>query len=161
MEGKVTLYDSNETKIGETFARRARQLVKQQRAFWLDDAQTAVRFLPGMEHLKDEQGDGFAPAEKDPPEDKRLMKLAKTRVVLKNTYKGIYTVYFVVNAFLVALWFVLGRGYFWPGWSIVFWGLAVILVGIIFKLVTTLPTDYNEQVMDEYNKLRRLTGKND
>ena len=49
MEGKVTLFDANNIKIGETFARRAKQLVKQQRAFWLDDSHSAVRFAPDME----------------------------------------------------------------------------------------------------------------
>jgi len=51
MENKVTLYNSNDVKIGETFLRRARQLVRQQRAMWIDDRQSAVRFAPGMENM--------------------------------------------------------------------------------------------------------------
>jgi len=51
MENKVLLYDSNNVKIGETFVRRARSLVKQQRAMWLDEAQSAVKFFAGMENL--------------------------------------------------------------------------------------------------------------
>ncbi|MCL2286869.1 MAG: hypothetical protein FWC32_10970 [Firmicutes bacterium] len=46
MEGKVVLFDSDGTQIGETFTRRARQLVKQQRATWVDDNHTAIRFNP-------------------------------------------------------------------------------------------------------------------
>ena len=46
MESKVLLYDSNDVKIGETFTRRARQLVKQQRASWINENQDAIRFAP-------------------------------------------------------------------------------------------------------------------
>ena len=51
MENKITLYTSDGVKIGETFTRRASQLVKQQRAMWTDDSQTAIRFAPGMENM--------------------------------------------------------------------------------------------------------------
>ena len=53
MDGKILLYDSNDVKIGETYIRRARQLVKQQRATWTDDSQKAIKFSPGMETLDD------------------------------------------------------------------------------------------------------------
>ena len=49
MEGKVTLYDANGIEIGETYSRRARQLVKQQRAVWADDTHTAIKFMPDAE----------------------------------------------------------------------------------------------------------------
>jgi len=53
MESKVLLIDSNDVKIGETFVRRARQLVRRQRAVWMDDNHTAIRFHPGMENMDD------------------------------------------------------------------------------------------------------------
>ena len=46
MESKVTLYNVNGEEIGETYSRRARQLVKQQRAMWADDTHTSIQFLP-------------------------------------------------------------------------------------------------------------------
>jgi len=51
MEGKVVLYNSDNLKIGETFTRRARQLVNKQRAVWMDDNQSAIRFYHGMENM--------------------------------------------------------------------------------------------------------------
>ena len=45
MESKVLMFDVDNNKIGETFTRRAKQLVKQQRAIWLDESQRAIRFL--------------------------------------------------------------------------------------------------------------------
>ena len=46
MESKVIMYDASGTEVGETYTRRARQLVKQQRAVWADDTHTAIRFAP-------------------------------------------------------------------------------------------------------------------
>jgi len=35
--------------------------------------------------------------------------------------------YVIVNAFLVVIWyFASGHGYFWPGWVIAGWGIAVL-----------------------------------
>ena len=46
MEGKIIMYDAEGTEVGVTYSRRARQLVKQQRAVWADDTHTAIRFTP-------------------------------------------------------------------------------------------------------------------
>jgi len=51
MESKVVLFNSNGIKIGETYARRARQLVSRQRAEWLGENQQAIRFYPEMENM--------------------------------------------------------------------------------------------------------------
>lgn len=59
MEGKVTLFNVNNDKIGETYIRRARQLVKQQRALWVDDSQKAIRFLSGEVNLADNESEYF------------------------------------------------------------------------------------------------------
>jgi len=68
MENKVLLYDSNDVKIGETFIRRARQLVKQQRGEWSDESQTAVKFfsdkVEGWETTEFEDDSLIALAEK-------------------------------------------------------------------------------------------------
>ena len=37
------------------------------------------------------------------------------------------TAYIVVNAFLVGIWAVTGRGYFWPAWVLGGWGLGMVL----------------------------------
>jgi hypothetical protein len=39
-------------------------------------------------------------------------------------------VYVVINAFLIAIWFfTAGRGYFWPGWVLLGWGIGVVFNG--------------------------------
>ncbi|MBI2704567.1 MAG: 2TM domain-containing protein [Actinobacteria bacterium] len=35
--------------------------------------------------------------------------------------------YVVINAFLVAIWAVSGRGYFWPIWVILGWGIGLAM----------------------------------
>jgi 2TM domain len=35
--------------------------------------------------------------------------------------------YVVVNLFLVGIWAVTGRGYFWPGWVLGGWGIGMVL----------------------------------
>jgi len=51
MKSRVLLYNSDNIKIGETFARRAKQLVNRQRAEWVDDNHSAIRFYFGMENM--------------------------------------------------------------------------------------------------------------
>jgi|GEM_PF-1830503 len=59
----IQLFNADGVKIGETFPRRAKQLVKQQRGVWTDWTETAVRFYPGMENMdvKDEDPTDNAP----------------------------------------------------------------------------------------------------
>ena len=47
MKNKIMLFDAEGTQMGETFMRRARQLVSQQRAEWINDG--AIRFLPDVD----------------------------------------------------------------------------------------------------------------
>jgi len=162
MEEKILLYDPNNIKIGETYVRRARQLVKQQRALWTDDSQKAIRFVAGAEYSEttgdeevqdalSEEASGFRPVH-----DKRLMRLARRRVVLGIVFKSICATYLAVNAFLIAIWlFASGGGYFWPGWVMAGWGLGIVILGIIFKGVTSHDLGLNDKVIDEYRKLEK------
>lgn len=59
MEGKVALININGDKIGETYTRRARQLVKQQRAVWVDDSQKAIRFTSDEVAVADVESEYF------------------------------------------------------------------------------------------------------
>jgi len=54
MGDKILLIDTNGIKIGETFQRRARQLVNHQRAEWVDESHKAIRFVSDLEEWKKE-----------------------------------------------------------------------------------------------------------
>ncbi|MCL2498978.1 MAG: hypothetical protein FWE90_01440 [Defluviitaleaceae bacterium] len=89
IDTKVTLYDADGKRIGETFSRRARQLVKQQRALWTDETHTAIRFLPDAAEEWEAETDGIPTApnpsgtdknEIPPHIDANLYALAKKRI---------------------------------------------------------------------------------
>jgi len=75
MEGKIALYNADGAQIGETFIRRARQLVKQQRATWVDDNHTAIRFNLDIEDVSVPY-----PVSDKPPERNHLYELAEIRL---------------------------------------------------------------------------------
>jgi fatty acid desaturase len=57
----------------------------------------------------------------------------------------------LINTLLVAIWLFLG-GFFWPIWSIIGCGLALVIVHNVFKF--TLLSDTNKEVVEEYNRLK-------
>ena len=52
---------------------------------------------------------------------------ARRRLERKRKLVGDIVAYVVVNAFLVGVWAVTGAGYFWPGWVLAGWGVALLL----------------------------------
>jgi len=88
--------------------------------------------------------------------DKKLMKLAKERVFFRSLFKWLCTFFFVVNVFLILIWFFLSdRGYFWPGWILAGSGVALSVIAIVFNSVLSVPND--KKVIDEYNRLKNKT----
>ena len=53
--------------------------------------------------------------------------LAKKRIEKRRNLQGTMVAYVVVNAFLLGVWAVTGRGYFWPGWVLGAWGVGMVL----------------------------------
>jgi 2TM domain len=53
--------------------------------------------------------------------------LARKRIEKRRNLQGGLVAYFVINAFLVAVWALTGAGYFWPGWIIGGWGIGMLL----------------------------------
>ena len=47
------------------------------------------------------------------------------RLKAKRDFKSHLAIYLIVNAMLVGIWALSGRGYFWPIWPIVGWGVGV------------------------------------
>jgi hypothetical protein len=85
MESKVLLFDENGVGIGETFMRRARQLVSRQRAEWIDESHSAIRFSAGgadvntaePAHVSAEEHSAHATA---PKTESALYELAQRRI---------------------------------------------------------------------------------
>ncbi|HQS83678.1 MAG: hypothetical protein B7Y25_00960 [Alphaproteobacteria bacterium 16-39-46] len=36
-----------------------------------------------------------------------------------------FTTYLIINLFFVGIWFFSGRGYFWPIWVMLGWGISI------------------------------------
>lgn len=85
------------------------------------------------------------------PYDEELHRRAARRVKNRVEFRQHLTSYLVVNGFLVALWAITSRGYFWPIWPILGWG-----VGLTFHALSLgwedRPTP--AQVAEEAQRLR-------
>jgi len=57
--------------------------------------------------------------------DDELRDRALKRLKAKGEFREHLTSYVVVNGFLVAIWAMTGRGYFWPIWPILGWGVGI------------------------------------
>jgi hypothetical protein len=62
-------------------------------------------------------------------DDQERREAAVNRLEAKRAFKGDLVGFVVINAILVAIWAFTGAGYFWPGWVIGGWGIALILHG--------------------------------
>ena len=163
MEGKVLLYNSDNVKIGETYVRRARQLVKQQRAVWIDDSQRAVRFAPGMENLDDDVAadvsEDQSTQDLDALADKKLMRLARRRVHARFAFRLHSAITAVVSIFLVIIYLLAGGGYFWPVWPLLSMGLGVAVHGLVYKII--VGSNMSDKIALEYEQLKHRHSRVD
>ena len=62
---------------------------------------------------------------RDGPDSQR--DLARKQIQKRRNLQGGLVAYIVFNAFLVGVWAMSGGGYFWPGWVLAGWGVAMAL----------------------------------
>jgi uncharacterized membrane protein YiaA len=62
----------------------------------------------------------------EPPVD-AAREHARQRVEARRNLLTNLVAYLVVNAFLVGVWALSGRGYFWPVWIIGGWGIGLVM----------------------------------
>ena len=126
MEGKVTLINAGGEVMGETFFRRASQLVKQQRAVWVDESQKAIQFK--TDTLFDADADAAGSASSFMGDDVALYELAKERVrsrwlILLHTLALIPVTFFCVimgYAFFRGNAAYLVIGFTWGSWFMLY-----------------------------------------
>jgi hypothetical protein len=78
------------------------------------------------EPLGDEPVDDEGPVRPRSVAERRRAEAVKTLEKKRGWQSGLVA-YVVVNAFLVGVWALTGRGYFWPVWPIAGWGLGMVL----------------------------------
>jgi hypothetical protein len=84
-----------------------------------------------------------------PSAEVSIRERARKRVLARRNLQGGVVAYIVVNGFLVALWALTGRGYFWPGWVMAAWGL-----GMIFGIWNYIQGPVSEEQVDR--EMRRM-----
>ena len=91
--------------------------------------------------------------------NEKLMKLAKKRVALKKSIFIHLTSYIIINIFLVAIYYlVMPGGYFWPIWSIMGWGVGLVIHGIVVMYLLSSLSGTQDSTMKEYERLVRDQG---
>jgi len=89
----------------------------------------------------------------DKVQDDALWKVAKKR----SSFKISLVIYFVINGFLVGLWyFTTGvHSYFWPAWPMLGWGM-----GIIFQYIDAYMNTGVFSEEREFEKMKRWKNWN-
>jgi len=62
--------------------------------------------------------------------DDEIRGIATHRVRRRRGFYAHLTAYILVNLMLVAIWYFTSRGYFWPGWVMLFWGIGLVFNGV-------------------------------
>lgn len=85
--------------------------------------------------------------------DEELWQVAKARARFKWSAMG----YLLVNAFLVAIWFITSGpfSYFWPIWPMMGWG-----IGIAFQYFHAFHGNEISSTESEFEKLKRQEQHN-
>jgi hypothetical protein len=61
------------------------------------------------------------------PTEEELRERAIRHLKKRRDFAAHLVSYVIINAFLVGIWyFVAGRGYFWPGWVLLGWGIGLV-----------------------------------
>jgi hypothetical protein len=57
--------------------------------------------------------------------EEQLREAAIRRIKKRRDFRNHLVAYVIVNAFLVVIWYFTGRGYFWPMWVMIGWGIGL------------------------------------
>ena len=87
--------------------------------------------------------------------DDQIREQARKNVAAKKAWFMNFFMYLVVNAVLIIIWVVMGRGYPWFLWVLGGWGIAVVahFISVFFG---NRPTDWERRETDkEAERIRR------
>lgn len=90
--------------------------------------------------------------------DEELMARARKIVRKKHDLFINAIIYIAVNLFLIFIWFMTGRGIFWPIFSMLGWGVGIAAMAIdVVRFINN--KGYSDKVEREYQKLKRNSSK--
>ncbi|NLG65779.1 MAG: 2TM domain-containing protein [Actinobacteria bacterium] len=62
-------------------------------------------------------------------DDQEVREAALRRLKKKRDFSTHLVSYVIINAVLVLIWYLSGRGYFWPMWVMIGWGIGLAFNG--------------------------------
>ena len=62
-----------------------------------------------------------------PPDEDEVRTQARKRLEKRRDFSAHVVAYVVINLMLVGIWALGGRGYFWPAWVMLGWGVGLAL----------------------------------
>ena len=168
MESKVLLFDANDVKVGETFMRRARQLVNQQRAQWTDDSHSAIRFVPDVNEWEKDV-EPSAKTTTDSKDDSWIYSLAEKRLHERKMFilhtVGLVPGYFglfVVFSGIIDIWYGSSvEGGFWfscGAWTMAYAIHAYFFAKKYLKNYNSLDREERRihRITEEVERLKRM-----
>ena len=161
IDGKVILLNAKGVEVGETYTRRARQLVKQQRAIWADDTHTAIQFMPDTEEEWEPLAEAADPTPMPVITDEKssaLYALAKKRIHDRK-WLILHTLAVIPGyiGFLIFAYMLAGprgpreAGFLWLGFS---WGVWTTLY--IYRVRNFIKEHKNFRSSDSWEARQRL-----
>jgi hypothetical protein len=57
--------------------------------------------------------------------EEQLRQAAIKRLKKRRDFRNHVVTYVIINAFLVVIWYFTDRGYFWPMWVMIGWGIGL------------------------------------
>ena len=94
--------------------------------------------------------------------NEELLKLAKRRVILKKVLLWHLIVYVIINALLCGIYFLTTPGgYFWPMWSMLGWGVGLVLHVVVTGIALSSTDGKQDPVEKEYQMLQKKLDRDD
>lgn len=157
MKSKVMLFDASGAPVGETFTRRARQLVNQQRAEWISEG--AIRFAPDTEIEESEWG-AVPEDTKKSEADALLYYIAKMRLKQRKAFI-VHSILMIPGYFIAAILAAMAGNemvlvVLWFGWTTPYILHATSYISERWKEYR--PDNRGKMLEVEVDKLRRLMG---
>lgn len=88
--------------------------------------------------------------------DPELRARAAKSLKRKQEFRQHLVSYVIVNGFLVALWAITSRGYFWPVWPMLGWGIGLAFHAFSLRWDDQAPTP--EQIDAEARRIAERDG---
>jgi hypothetical protein len=85
--------------------------------------------------------------------EEELRDQAVKRIKARRDLQTHLVTYLIVNAGLAAVWVLTGRGYFWPAWVLVGWGIGLAFSALAVYRPRAAVAE--EEIRREVEKMRR------